>query len=321
MTTELLIAGAGPAGVSAALWARTLGLSVTVIERAAQPGGQLHAIHFHPRELPGFAAGDGPALARVFASQLADEHVDVRYGVEAAALACPPGATSATVTAADGVRLEASALLVATGLRRRRLEVPGEREFEGRGVSTSATRDRARFAGGDVAVAGGGDAAYENALLLAAAGCRVWLIVRGATRARADFRARVAAEPRISVLEGSRVTAILGDTRVRALRIQGPQGTGDRPVAGLVVKVGSIPNTEWCGSLARDGEGHLRVDPHFRTSAPRVWAAGDVTRSALPSIAVAIGQAGLAVADIRAQLRGEPAGRASRGAADPWSTG
>ena len=302
MSPEVLIVGAGPAGVSAALWARSLGLSAMVLEAGPRAGGQIHHIRFPLANVGGVVGGDGPALAASLAAQIVAAGVEARYGVSAAAL---EPATPAVRTIA-GDRFAAAALLVATGVRRRRLDVPGEAALEGRGVSWSATQDRTRFAGQDVVVAGGGDGAFENALLLADVGCAVTLVVRGSPRARGEFRRRVAASPRIEVLEDTRVTAVLGEERVRAVRLSGARGEFERPAAGLVVKVGAVPNSEWCADvLDRDPEGYVRVDERFATSRPRVWAAGDVTRPPLAAIAVAMGQGALAAAAIRTVLRGD----------------
>jgi thioredoxin reductase (NADPH) len=307
VAAELVVIGAGPAGVSAALWARSRDLDALVLEAGVAPGGQLHHVHFHPRELPGIPAGPGPALADVYARQLAEARVPVRYGVRVARLeaAGGPGGGVALATEA-GERIGTRAALVVTGARRRRLGVPGERELEGRGVSYSATRDRGFLAGKRVAVVGGGDAAYENALILAGAGCDVTLVVRGEPRARREFRERVAGEPRIRTLGDTRVTAMEGGDALRGLLLLGPRGAQTLPVEGVVIKIGELPNSEWCrGSVELDPDGFVRVDARYRTSLAGVWAAGDVIRPALPSIAVAIGTAALAVADIRATLRGD----------------
>ncbi len=306
MTTELIIVGAGPAGVAAALWGRTLDLSLLLIDAAPRPGGQLHAVHFHPHDVPGFEHGDGAALAAVYARQLAAADVRLRTGATAVALV-PPRAAGEPVLLelAGGERLVAAAVLLAVGVRRRLLGVPGEQGYAGRGVSYSGTRDRARLAGGRVAVVGGGDAAHENALLLAGAGCEVTLLVRAQPRARAEFRARVAADARIRVRTASRVLAVLGDDRVRAVRVADGAGESEFGVDGVVVKAGVVPNTEWCASaIERDAEGYVRVDGRLATSAPCVWAAGDITRPLPPSIPVAMGQGAQAVAQVRAALRG-----------------
>ena len=235
MPRDVLIVGAGPAGVSAALWTRSFGLEPRVIESGPAAGGQLLHVHFHPGDFAGVLAGDGPAIAAAMARQLADARIPARYGAAATALVGGDTGAGPGVIAAGGERIEADAVLVATGVRRRRLEVPGERELEGRGVSFSATLDRAKFAGRHVVVAGGGDAAYENALLLTAVGCTVTLTVRGAPRARADFRARVAADPRVTVRERTRVTAVIGRDRLEAVRLAGAAGEEEVRAAGIVI--------------------------------------------------------------------------------------
>ena len=303
MPREVLIVGAGPAGVSAALWARSLGIEPRVLESGADAGGQLLHVHFHPGDLAGVSAGDGPAIAAAMARQLAEARIETRFGAAATALASGGDGSRPAVIAAGGEGIEADAVLIATGVRRRRLEVPGEHELEGRGVSYSATLDRAQFAGKHVVVAGGGDAAYENALLLTAVGSTVTLAVRGAPRARTDFRSRVAADPSIEVRERTHVTAVLGGDRLRAVRLLGPAGEEEVAAAGIVIKAGVIPNTEWCrDALAHDAEGFLVVNASLATSRPRVWAAGDVTRPAPLAIAVAVGQGALAAAAIRNAL-------------------
>ena len=303
MTPDVVIIGAGPAGVSAALWARSLDLVPEVLESGPAPGGQLELIHFHPLDFAGLADGDGPAIAAVFARQLADARIEVRCGVAAVALEAG-GETGPRVITADGAAHPGHAVLVASGVRRRRLDIPGERELEGRGVSTSATRDRATFAGRPVVVVGGGDAAYENALLLSAVGCAVTLVVRERPRARPEFVARVAHDPRIEVLTPARLTAIHGRERVTAVEIESAGRRFERPAEGVVIKVGVIPNTEWCASaLELDADGHLRVDATLRTSRPRVWAAGDVAHPVIAGLAVAIGQGAQAMGAIRSVLR------------------
>jgi thioredoxin reductase (NADPH) len=304
---ELVIVGAGPAGVSGALWARSREIEPLVLDAAPVPGGQLLHIHFHPRELAGFSMGEGQEIAAAYADQLRSAQVAVRSGVSATALEFGAGDPPAPVVVTSaGDRIEAGGVLVASGVRRKRLGVPGERELEGRGVSYSANRDRAALGGREVMVAGGGDAAYENALILAAAGCRVTLLVRDEPSARQVFRRRVEAEPRIAVRTGTRVTALIGEKALRAVRVEGPGGLEELPAEGIVVKVGNLPNTEWCrAALALDGDGFVIVDARQRTSQPRVWAAGDVTRPAIAGIPVAMGAAALAIADIRETLRPE----------------
>ena len=298
---ELVIVGAGPAGISAALWARSHEMPPLVLEAEPGPGGQLLHVYFEPHDLAGIPAGDGTAIATRYQKQLAESGVVVRYGAAVEKLAVTP---RIELTLAGGEILAPRALLIATGARRRRLEVPGERELENRGVSFSATRDRDRLSGRAVAVVGGGDAACENALMLAASGSDVTLIARAALRTRPAFRERITAEPRLRVLVHTRVVRILGETQVTGLELESPTGASRLACEGVVIKVGVVPNTEWCReALPHDDEGYLRVDAESATGVQGVWAAGDVVRPAVLSAAVAVGQGVLAAAAIRRTLR------------------
>jgi len=297
------VVGAGPAGVAAALWARGR-FEVTVLERAAEAGGQLRAIHFAPPQLLGIEHGDGASLAETCGRQLEQAGIEVRYRTAAAALELH---SRPTVRTESGERFEVDVVLVATGLDRRRLEVPGEREFAGRGVSYSATRDRDRFAGQDVLVVGGGDGAFESALLLAEVGCRVTVAAREAPRARPDFARRVAAVKAIQVRPRTRVAAFLGDQRLRAARLQGPGGITEQEVVGAVIKIGASPNSAWCSSELDTSDGFLLAGRAGRTSASQVWAAGDVTRPTLFAISVAEAGAALAIHDAWTSIAAEAA--------------
>jgi len=297
---DLLIVGAGPAGVSTALWAASLDLRPRVLEAAPRAGGQLLRIHFEPTNLAGSIPGDGPAIAARAEAELDAANIDVRYATPARALIAAGAGSPLRVITEDGAAHAAPAVVIATGLTRRWLDIEGERKFEGLGVTDSATRDREQLAGRDVIVIGGGDAAFENALLLAAADCRVTLAVRGPLHARGTFRARVDAEPRIEILREAQAVAIVGDDRVRAVRFDMPGGTVERSTEAVVVKIGQMPVTAWCrGTVDLDHEGYVRVDDGLRTSLPAVWAAGDVARPIVPGIALALGHGATIAAAIR----------------------
>ncbi len=302
MSPDLLIVGAGPAGVCAALWARSSGLETVLVESLEQAGGQLTRVHSTLVGVPG-AIGNGATLAAILSRQLAEAGIPLERGTEATGL-LPGGDGLHRVALARAGPREARAILIATGLRARTLDVPGERELAGRGVSTSATRDRERYAGQPVVVAGGGDAAFENALLLAAVGCPVTLVVRGAPRARPEFRERAARDPQIRLLERTRVVGILGHGEVSGVRVAGTDGERTIAASAVFVKVGPVPNTEWCrDALDHDADGYLRADPFGATSRPGIWAAGDVTRPPVSTVAAASASAALAVAAIRVALR------------------
>jgi thioredoxin reductase (NADPH) len=298
---DLIVVGAGPAGMSAALWARELKLRFVALEDAARPGGQLHRVYNRVADYPGVAAPHGAALAGLFADHLRSQGVAIRTHSAATRV---DAARRAVV--ADGEELTAAYLLLATGVRRRTLGVPGEAEFAGRGVCPSATRHAEEFRGERVLVVGGGDAALEEALILARVCERVTLVHRGERfRGRPDFRERVAADPRIETITGARLAAIEGGERVERARLSVAGVEREVPVAGVFVCVGVLPNTEVvAGELALDDAGYVPTDSRQRTSADRVYAAGDVCAGSSLTIAAAVGQGAAAVKDISRRIAG-----------------
>ena len=293
---RMVIAGGGPAGLSAAIYAARAGLAPVVLEGAA-PGGQLGQLE-RIDNYPGFAEGVGGAdLALAMRAQAERFGARLRPGEEAASLAAEPGGPLAIGTA-GGETLRARTLVVATGTRPRRLGVPGEAAFEGRGVSYCATCDGAFFKGREVAVAGGGPEAFGAALYLARLCSRVILLVPDATPAAAPrVVAAARANAAVEVRQGARVLEVLGEGRaVRAVRVADAAGAeSERPVAGLFVALGAGPALDWAGGLlAREPDGRLRAGPDGATSMPGVFAAGDVAEPALRQVATAV--AGGAVA-------------------------
>ena len=180
---DVLIIGAGPAGLSAARWCDELGLDTLVLEAAEEVGGQLLSVHHPIENYLGVRAANGRDLRDRFVEQTKDCDFDLWTNVEIESV----DLRARRVTLRGGEELRSIAIIIATGLRRRKLGIPGEDEFAGRGMIESSG-DREAFAGRDVCVIGGGDAAAENALLLAEVCPTVTLVHRGKKlRARREF--------------------------------------------------------------------------------------------------------------------------------------
>ncbi|HEY5074574.1 MAG TPA: FAD-dependent oxidoreductase, partial [Pyrinomonadaceae bacterium] len=171
---DVLIIGAGPGGLSAARWCDELGLDTLVLEAAAEVGGQLLSVHHPIENYLGVRAANGRELRDLFVEQTKNCDFDLWTNVEIAGV----DLKARRVTLGSGEELRSIAIIIAMGLSRRKLGIPGEDEFVGRGMIESSG-DREAFAGKDVCVIGGGDAAAENALLLAEVCPTVTLVHRG----------------------------------------------------------------------------------------------------------------------------------------------
>ena len=287
--TDLIILGAGPAGLSAAIYAVRAGLSLRLLETSL-PGGQIlnsPDVDNYPgipsisgfdfvQNLTAHAAGLGvePEFTAVSRADLAGEIKRIRTGREV---------------------LESRAVILATGASHRSLGCPGETELRGKGVSYCATCDGAFFRGKDVAVVGGGNTALEDALFLANLCRRVYLIHR-----REEFRAQQAAvnavrsRENIQLVLGEQVERISGDRLVSAVTLKSGR---ELPVSGVFIAVGLAPNTAlFEGQLDLDN-GYIRAGEDCHTSLPGVFAAGDVRTKPLRQLITAAADGAVAAVE------------------------
>src|SRR5919112_5591486 len=213
---DVIIIGAGPAGLSAALWCDELGLDTLVIEREREVGGQLLRVYNPVENYLGVRAASGRELRDLFAAQAEEREFDLWTEAEIGSV----DLKARRLRLLSGEELQSIALVIATGVRRRRLGVPGEAEFAGRGVLESGRLERESVKGEDVLVVGGGDAAAENALLLAETCATVTLVHRGKSlSARPEFAERVRGEHRITVFTETTLRGIFGGGRVESVEI------------------------------------------------------------------------------------------------------
>lgn len=301
---DVIIIGAGPAGLSAALWCDELGLDTLVIEQGTEVGGQLLRVYNPIENYLGVSASNGRELRDVFAAQVEEKEFDLWTEAEIESV----DLRSKRVQLRSGEELQTIALIIATGVRRRRLGVPGESEFAGRGVLESGRLERDAVAGEDVLVVGGGDAAAENALLLADTCATVTLVHRGKSlSARPEFAERIKSDHRITVFTETTLRAILGGERVESVEMlrAGALKSMRMAVRGVIVRVGVEPNTElFRGQLHTDERGYVVVTGEQETSAEMVFAAGDVSNPLAPTVSGATGAGATAAKVIASRLSG-----------------
>ena len=293
---DVLIVGAGPAGLSAAVWSAELGLSSIVLEKEGECGGQLLHIYNHINNYIGCSASDGRELRDRFLETVSKSEAAIESGWTVTEI----DSENLSVGDADGNRFFAKNMVFATGVRRRQLNIPGESEFLGKGILLSGAKERADVADKTVAIIGGGDAALENSLILAETARRVYVIHRrGHFRARSEFVERAAEHSRIEFILNTRVGAIDGDQMLDSINLTGANGPAKLPVDRLLIRVGVIPNSELLkGKCALDAAGYVIADHVGRTNVPGLYAIGDVANPISPTIATSVGSAASAIKHI-----------------------
>ena len=299
---DVVIIGAGPAGMSAALWCDELGLDTLLLEQGAEVGGQLFNVYNPIGNYLGVRAADGRELRDAFAAQVAGAEFDIWTEVEIERL----DLATRRITLTNGEQVQSIFIIIATGVRRRRLGIAGERELAGRGVLESATRDRHLVAGRDACVVGGGDAAVENALLLAEVCPTVTLVHRGRElSARSEFVERLRGEHCITVFKESTLQRIIGDEAVEAVEIlrSGALKPFQMAVGGVLVRIGVEPNNElFRDQLRLDTRGYVAVTSEHETSVENVFAVGDISNPLAPTISGATGAGATAAKVIAARI-------------------
>ena len=294
---DIVIVGAGPAGLTAALYGGRARVKTLLLERGA-PGGQLlntEAIE----DYPGFKHITGAELAERMAAQAKDFGVDI---VTARVNAIRREGSLKVVETDDGTQYRSHFVILTAGGEPKRLGIPGEAEFQGRGVSQCAVCDGAFFKEQDLAVVGGGDAAVEEGAFLTRYAKRVYLVHR-----RDRFRAQeilveaARTNPKIELVMNTVVTEIKGDdSGVNGVTLKDVASEKTRPlaVAGAFIFIGFQPNTEFFDHrehLKHDPLGFLITDTSMETSIPGVYAAGDVRSQLTRQITTAVGDATTAV--------------------------
>ncbi len=290
---DLVIIGGGPAGLTAGLYASRARLNVILIEKV-MPGGQVIATDW-VENYPGFPEGiSGPDLVQKMTAQV--QKFDLKIETNAV-VSMDLSEPIKKITLSDR-EITTHAIIIASGASPKKLGVPGEDTFYGKGVSACATCDGPFFKDSVVAAVGGGDTAVQESLFLTKFAKKVYLIHRrDQLRAEAILQERALANEKIEFLWDSVLTGIKGLTDVEKISVQNLK-TGDTKeiaVEGCFIWVGILPNAEFLPEVVElDQYGFIIVDGNMQTSVAGVYAAGDVRSTPLRQIATAVGDAAIA---------------------------
>lgn len=300
---DTVIVGSGPAGLTAAIYAKRAGLSTLLIENTPVGGGQI-ATTDRVDNYPGLLGINGMELGMKFREHAEKLGCEFKSGQ---VIGISDEVKHKTVTLAEGNTIETRTVILALGADHRQLGVPGENELRGMGVSYCATCDGAFFRNKEVAVVGGGDVALDDAIFLSRFASKVYLIHR-----RDEFRGakslvdEAASKENITFVMDTIVTRVDGDGSVTGVETENKK-TGEKktiPVNGVFMAVGTQPNTTGIEGLPEtDDKGYIKAGEDCVTSIPGIYAAGDLRTKQLRQVITAAADGANAVTSVQTFLR------------------
>ncbi len=293
--SSVVIVGGGPAGLTAGIYLCRARIDALLLDEQVTGGEAVYAPLIE--NFPGFPEGIAGAELMERIKAQAD-----RFGLKtrtfARAVGLEAGGSKKVLLLEDGEELEAHAVIVASGRSPRKIDIPGEEEFLGRGISHCATCDAPLFKERVVMVVGGGDAAVEEALHLTKFASKVLVVHRRDELRAADYlKERILSDPKVEILWNSKVVEIKGDQVVHSAVVKNDV-TGESKeveVGGIFLKVGNIPNTRVLSGLVElDDSGYVKTDDAMETSLPGIFAAGDVRANRFKQVVLAAAEGALA---------------------------
>ncbi len=285
MMFDLIIIGAGPAGITASVYAARKKMNFLVITKDI--GGQA-AWSGDIENYTGYQFITGPELAGKFEEHMRKYSIELKENEEVIEL---KRKDRGVWVKTDKATYEAKTTVITSGKRSREIGVPGEVEFKNRGLTYCATCDGPLFTGKDVAVIGGGNSALDAALQLIQIAKHIYLInITSALTGDAIMGEKVSESKKVSILNSTRVTAVLGNRMVSGIKIKREDKEETLPVEGVFVEIGLIPNSEFAKELEKNELGEIRVNCRSETNIPGIFAAGDVTEVPEKQIIVAAGE-------------------------------
>jgi len=282
---DLIIIGAGPAGITAAVYAARKKMSLLVI--SWDIGGQA-AWSGDVENYTGYQFISGPELAAKFEEHMRQYGIEVREREPVLDL---KKQGDEIIVKTGKAEYRARTVIVASGKRSRELGVPGETEFKNKGLTYCATCDGPIFSGKDVAVIGGGNSALDAAMQMMKIAKKVYVINNTPKLGgEAVVREKIESNSTATVLNDSVVKAVLGDKMVSAIKIETKGKEQTLAVQGVFVEIGLLPNSDFAGELAKNKAGEVIVNNRNETNIPGIFAAGDVTDVPEKQIIIAAGE-------------------------------
>jgi thioredoxin reductase (NADPH) len=302
MNFDIIVIGGGAAGISAALWCDELGLNTLLLESNSELGGQLLWTYNEIKNHLGIEAKNGREMRDVFIKQIENRNFTIRFNTKVTAIDW--GKKSISIE--TGETLFTKAIIIATGISRRKLNVEGEEKFRNKGIIRSGKQDQALVKGKIATIVGGGDAAFENSLILAETAAKVFLVHRGKDfRARPKFTDKVLENLKIQVLNETVVTKFIGDEQLKAVELKNlsTNKTSVLQTDAVLIRIGVAPETEiFRREIESDEQGYIKIDSRCETSIKGVFAVGDAANPAAPTISSAVGMGATAAKAIFAAL-------------------
>jgi len=304
---DILIIGAGPAGLTASIYASRYKLKNLVVGKL--PGG-LTTEAYRIENYPGFKSISGRELSQLLLDHARSFGAEIREG--RSVISVKKRKNGFEITTDWKEKFQGRTLILAYGTKRRELNIPGEKEYLGKGVSVCATCDAMFFKDKTVAVIGGSDSAVMGAIQLAEFAKKVYIVYRrNKLRGEPIWVERVLKNPKIEVIYNTNITEIKGDNLVSSVILDNPyNGKKVLPVDGVFIEIGFEPDTTLARQLGviTDEKGFIKINPDCSTNIEGVYAAGDITNGSngLRQIVTAAAEAAIAVNSIYFYLKKKP---------------
>ncbi len=301
MVYELIIIGAGPAGITAAVYSARKRLDFLVISKDI--GGQA-ALSGDIENYTGYQFVSGIELTQKFQEHMRQFDVQLKEG-EGVVDIKKTGDIFEVSTDRDA-KYQARSIIIASGKKSRLLNVPGEAEFKNKGVTYCATCDGPLFKGYDVAVIGGGNSALDAALQLVKIANKVYLInINPDVTGDAIMKEKLEASSNVTIINNANTKAILGDKFVTGIEVEVEGEKKALDVKGVFIEIGYIPSCDFANIVAKNEYGEIIVDNQNATNVPGIFAAGDVTDVAEKQIIIAAGEGSKASISVFKYLYGQ----------------